>query len=970
MNSNFQIIIKIFKIFYILFFSINSIKCIIDMDQLEEYFKYKTIDRMRQIYWNIVIDVNSKTSESLGQALQKNYIEDHLHILPRTEMIKNLAYSLLTLNGNIFDYYLDIDLFKNKINKIDLFSNIEDAISPEKPKNFFVNFALNIDKYERIKNNQIDGIGDYINYFRKEKIIEYIKNKLEQYQELKNNFKEIVLNDKSLNYNDISEYVQSKKIEELYQIIYGYENYLFNIISPSEVFTYERYDHENLYGKTEDDLNIIISFYSREAPLKNIDEFIYKIENRNFQYLCNENFFYSMKQEDVPNNIIALEKYYKRQMNLTKSLRGINEYAKNMPKKYQEKILSWGVTLFPELYEQGRFQDIISNEINYQYGQVKEFVQITERSILLRYVYNIHTYQNNIKSIYDDNLFNLYRFKNEKLYQFIISDTNLNRNLQVKTNFINFANLHKDFFCKYLENLERNQLKKISRILIDLYFKGKESYEIPSEKFLREESIMNSDTSDILYEAEYFVNNTILEIQETSKFFQSNKDLIDEYVNNTFGYFDNIMDFLRSTDIFYLKLWARKYESIIRRKKLYSNIDGGLNHNFLYENIKKEILEIFDIYIEEYPELFTPKKFIEVTELNHNITPHKQLVELFENKEKQNNKELIMKIAYSLTGHYQRKNIQASFNVTEFLSELNISIYSDDGDNNKYIFQLFRIINIFPELMSNKIFDKICIDNETRVISLYEDNFLQKYFKRDMVQISKNIQYYLNKTDNYDQKEIDKMNEDELKKYILDFTENQLFKEDYDLKSRIIDGDFYPIIYDYYENYLNTIDKEHFQFIYSKIKEKCSENYPCQNISNSTDINDRKKEIINDIKNVEEFQNPNFFDKYFDYIPRKEDDLLYEHLINATNKDLKLYTITANIIKMETLEEDESINEDIIPDDIYFKINYMTRNEMIRYILKIREINNKKITNDALPILTKFYKLDIGSENIYDLTLY
>ena len=48
----------------------------------------------------------------------------------------------------------------------------------------------------------------------------------------------------------------------------------------------------------------------------------------------------------------------------------------------------------------------------------------------------------------------------------------------------------------------------------------------------------------------------------------------------------------------------------------------------------------------------------------------------------------------------------------------------------------------------------------------------------------------------------------------------------------------------------------------------------------------------------------------------------------------------------------------------------MTRNEMIRYILKIREINNKKITNDALPILTKFYKLDIGSENIYDLTLY
>ena len=969
MKSNFHIILYLFKIIYIFLITINYIKCNISYEEIEAYFQYKTIDRMRQIYWNIVVDVNSKTSDSLGQALQKQYVEDNLHTLPRSEMVRNLAYSLFTLNRAIFYYYLDINKFRLKMNEIDLFSTVENAISIEKPKNFLVNFAINIDKYERMKNRQIDGISDYINFYTKEQVLEYINRKLAQYEEIKKKFKIILLNDISLNYNSILEYVQSKQKEELYQLIYGCENYIFNGINPTEVYTYERYIHEDFYSKSDEDLAIIINFYQKEAGITKIDDFMYKIENRNFEYISIDTFFYN-KEKELSYNLLALEKYYKRQMNLTKSLRGINDYTKNMPSKYQKRTLAWGLTLFPELYESGRFQDIISNEINYQYGQVKELVQIKERNTLLKYVYNIHTYQYNIKSIYDDELFNLYRFKNEKIIEFILSDTNLNRNLQVKTNFINFSTLHKDIFCKYLENLERNQLKKIVLILIDLYFKGKESYEIPSEKLSRIEYAMNSDTPDLLYEAENFVNSTTLEIQQTSKFFESNKNLIAEYINNTFGYYYNLMDFLRSTDIFYLKLWARKYEAIIRRKKLYSNIEGGLNNNFLNENTKKDILGLFDIYLEEYPELFTPKKFIEIIELNNDITPHKQLVELFENKEKGNNKEIIMRIAYSLTGHYQRKNIQTSFNVTEFLNELNISIYTKDDKTDKYVFQLFRIINIFPELINSKIFEKICINNDTRVISVYEKKFLEKYYKRDMVQICKNIQYYLNQTNNYDNKDIEQMKEIELMTYISDFTVNHLFFEDYDLQSRILDGDFYPIIYDYYENYLNNIDEEHFLFIYDKIKEKCSEKYPCQNISNSTDLSDRKKEIINDIKNIEEFQNPNFFDKYFDYISERDGDELYEYLVNTTNKDLKLFTITANIIKIEALEKNETINKDSIPDDIYFKINYMSRNEMIRYILSIREIKQEMITSNMLPILIKYYKLDIGSDNIYDLTLY
>ena len=959
---------KLFKILYIsiIILSIENTVCVIKEEELSTFFEDMTIDRIRQIYWNIVVDINNISTSSLGEYLLKKDVADTLHSFTRAKMINILYESLKRLSSLYPSYYFDINLLKENLPNIEVFYNTNLNIFP---RNFLINFAINIDKYIRTKERKIDGITDYINYLTKEKIIEYIQEKMDEYSDLKKYYSNIVLNNKTL-VKDVKIYINNTySTEELIQIIYGFENYLFNEENNSEISFYKYYDHEELNTKDVDNLKKYVTMYNLEANIENIDDFISKIEYRNFKYISNYNLFNRMSETEFNNDLLALEKYYRRQMNLTKYLRGINEYTKNMPERYKKKNLEWGFNLYPELYISGMFQDIISNEINYQYGQVKEYIQITERNILLRYAYNIHTYQNNIESIYDDSLYNLFRYKNEKLYELILSDTNLNKNLQVKSNFINFADLYKDYFCKYLENLQRNQLKKITKILIDLYFKEKQSkidsYQKPSEKLSRLEFIMNSDTADILYESENFVNTTDLEIQSTSKFFELNKELID-----SFGYYNNIIDFLRSTNLFYLKLWLRKYEMIFRNKNLYMNIDGGLQNRFLSddENTKKDILEIFDIYLEEYPELFEPKKFIDIVGLNNDITPHKKLVELFDNIEHDNNREIIMKICYSLTGHYQRKNIQTSFNIKQFISELSNNLYDKNENYNKYLFQLFRIINIFPELSNSKSFEYICINNDTRVISLYEDNYFAKYCNRDKKKIAKNIQYYLNSTNNYDHKNIDNMGPNELSKYISGFLDDPSFLEDYDLKSRILDGDFDPIIYNYFENYLNTIDETHLNFIFNNIKLKCSENYPCQKESNASDIYEKKKEIINDIKNVEEFQNPNYFDKYFDYILGRDGDKLYEFLVNSTNKNLKLYTIMANIYKTIQKKDNNIINN--LPEDIYFKIHYMSRNEMIRYILKINEIYEDMINADMLPILTRYYMLDIGSENVYDLSLY
>jgi hypothetical protein len=43
-------------------------------------------------------------------------------------------------------------------------------------------------------------------------------------------------------------------------------------------------------------------------------------------------------------------------------------------------------------------------------------------------------------------------------------------------------------------------------------------------------------------------------------------------------------------------------------------------------------------------------------ELNNDKAPYKKLVELSYNINESNNKEIIMRVTYSLTGHFQRKN--------------------------------------------------------------------------------------------------------------------------------------------------------------------------------------------------------------------------------------------------------------------------------------------------------------------------
>ena len=960
---------NIFFLLLLIFLSNHKVESKMSFDEFNNYFSNKTLDRIRQIYWNIILDLESKgIYDKSIQFFKRNYAEEYLHSINRIVIMYKLE-----------DYYkyfdIELDDFVAQMEKIDIFKkdNIDYLFSNQMPRHFLINFAINIDKFERIKYYKLDGISDYINYFTNDKIIEYLKNKLSVYKsEIENNFDKIVLNNIDIQYDSFVDYYKDKTREELIDIVHGIENYYFNLLNKTND-AYYFYEHGNLINIESKEIYQMIALYNKEIYLDNIDDFMYQIEFRNFTYIINKKFL-EMKKPELSEKLIILEKYYKRQTNQEKSLRRLNDYINRMKVEYQKMTLSWGLSIFPELYGDGIFEDISSSEISLKYGEVKEFIQVSERNILLKYVYNIHTYQNNIKSIYDNDLFNFYRYKNDLLYEEILSDTNNNRDLQTKNTFIEYADLKKDNFYEYIKYLERSQLKKILAVIIKIYYKEKmyiEENRAKSETFTKMEVMEYYDKQQLsLNIKDYIMKSSNLTTETTSKFFKNFTDNLDGQTEYYIGYFNNIHDFLRSTNIRYLKKWLRKIENYYRNDYLIEEMQGGMKYNFLTKLSKEDMLELFDVYLTRFPEYFEPNNFINNVGLDDDITPHKMLVDLFYNMQPENNNsEIIMQIAYSLTGYFQRRNIQTNFDISQFLNQLNNSLNNNDHIHS-FLFQFFRLINMFPELNNKKLFEMFCLNNDTRIINLNESNHQEFYLKRGKLKLSKNIQYYLNNTNQYDNKNLDEMNEEELQKYILAFINSHQYRDKYELKSQILDGYFPFIIYDYFQSYLYSIDDEHLKFIFNNIKHMCSQNYPCNDTSDAKNIEEKRKEAITDLINVQEFQNPVFFDKNFDYIENIEKGSFKEFLVNSTNKDLRYYTIMCYIIKLEQCENSYETYCQGIFDEIPHQLFYMSKNEMIRYILKESEYNKDMINENMLPILIDYYKIDLGSDNIYDLTLY
>ena len=887
-----------------------------------------------------------------------------------SDEIKNLLKNEIFIKLSNFDKYKE-DIEQNQYFKFNTIEDFKERLIDENlPKNFLINFAFNIDKYDRTERYAINSASDYLNYYQKNEIIDFINNKIDYYSFDIDNITKIVLNNiDNFAPTDVKNYYYSKNQKELVQIMYGFEHYCNNGKHNEQdgcQLSYQLYDHNLFPTRSSEDIHLYLSNYIKKINIniEDVESFINIIENRGFTYINEKELFGNLNMNELKEYIKAFETYYNRQENTTLKLKFLAQYIDLMNKEDLKNILSWGISKYPELAVKNRFLNIISNELNLKYGQIKEFIKVFDnRAKLLKYAYNIYTYQNNITSIYDKEVFDILRKSEKKLYDQIFKDANKNKDLKKKEIFEEYANLHPNSLKECFKHLQRNQLKECAKALIIFSTNKKDKNALSSQKE-KIESLSSQNNEEILNSALKIANKK--NITKSEEFYFSSEDTIDEQVYPYFSYSENIMDFFRSTNIDYLRLWLRKYELIIRKKKSQRFLMGGLKNNFMNINefSKNDILNAFDIYVYEYPELFDPDKFIKIVGLDTDETPHSFLVK------KATNMTYIKKILFSMVGHMQRKNIQLNFNSAKVLSQ--IVLPSEKSYKKKvkikwrYLYQLFRIMNIFPELNNKIIFFSMCDNSSSRVVNimeLNEENNSDFNLTERLSKIVENINYY------YKQKNINDSpkNYNNDKAYFDHFIQRQEISSDDVLASRIIDGDFYQIFYDY-ELYLRDEKNIVIDNIYNNLSVKYNESVVPEDKKNNV------KEKINAIKyfinKYEELQDPVYFDLHYNKIDIDSEGYsnvkdLYEFLNKTDNKNIFYYCLIANII---IIKIPKNYNR-----NIYLNIHYMSRVSMIRYILTVANSDSEYkeiLSPEKLPKLIKKYMLDIGSDSIYDLTLY
>ena len=186
--------------------------------------------------------------------------------------------------------------------------------------------------------------------------------------------------------------------------------------------------------------------------------------------------------------------------------------------------------------------------------------------------------------------------------------------------------------------------------------------------------------------------------------------------------------------------------------------------------------------------------------------------------------------------------------------------------------------------------------------------------------------------------------------------------------AKILDGEFYSIVDDcqiYFEDDSEIVINNVYSFLYNK---KYLTN-------NDRDKYSQINSICEAINKNEELQNVTFFDKEYYYIDiasegYKTVEDLYNYLTKLDNRKIFYFCLLANFIKIDYEKKLFSMKK---IKDIYLKIHFMSRNEMIRYILNVAKSNGdvKSFFNEKnLMKLMKKYFLDLGSDNVYDLTMF
>lgn len=237
------------------------------------------------------------------------------------------------------------------------------------------------------------------------------------------------------------------------------------------------------------------------------------------------------------------------------------------------------------------------------------------------------------------------------------------------------------------------------------------------------------------------------------------------------------------------------------------------------------------------------------------------------------------------------------------------------------------------------------------------DSFLSSSGKVHLILIAQKMQKYHNiKHSDKDTENLDKYDEDQLRLYIKKkIQENVQLSSNIINVARLIYGDFESLCFDYYETFINRQSDDTVKIIFNNVEQLIKSNK-----TSNTTVDKMRKRIVSYAINNQILQNPQTFDSCDEIIgTSKEMNDTIKHLQKEKRSKLVRYALAVQMFL--TPEKIDSISP---------IINVASKNEIIRYIMKLCNKYPQSVNARKLDLLSKQYYLDYGEDSIFEISEY
>lgn len=692
---------------------------------LSLYFKFTDKEDLFAQFHTVTID----QLVVIGYKLTNNPPDSLVQELYHLDKYKIISYISSKFNESDTE-----EIFNKKISFFGLNSSINITNELKKVNRYFkAKWAIYANNYLYKKNitktPTIGSIAQYVNYLNNEKIDEYLTNVLKTFPSAQNvtEFEYEIMNLKVPEDKVISYLLKQRNINFLQLIAIRLEYVLYHLSEPEE----KRLNCEEIDKIYKMNIDEIRSFIQNKIknekilqPLTSMETFLFYLENEGHTFVNYVEEINAIKDSGTLQRYsLYAEDYHRKANKKSKAFEHLTEYVTKISNEDLIEYLISEITLFPELSELKRFEDMDKRSKVSVLTSVKNILEVLTRPTLLRWAHNLKEKQIKEKrtTISDEQIEEFYN------YIFFNSTSELKREIieivQDMQSF--FKNVDDTFDIAEPDSSFKKQflryLYSFPQLILAKFLKRVQEYDImrTGAERLKEDPYSLDKQANVDFLNFYFTYRNDLVS------FERFNEKIDK--DNDGDIYGGLSDYAYVTNNLLLKKWVYLLERYHREKNRISSLAGSINNGQINEPSisdkkdderynKEQYVNYIMYYAMFNPELLNTKTF-------DNIVGRDE----FHNKIHAMNFEDLKIAARKVYQYYNVKNyLIRQFDARKLPYSFD-QFVEDEANIDKIKRFIFRTSHVLSEITINKVFDEILqygnIDDSFETIKSYLNQY-------------------------------------------------------------------------------------------------------------------------------------------------------------------------------------------------------------------------------------------------------